>query len=182
MTSFSVRPMREADVEAVVQYWTTASPSDLERMGVNAAALDPPDMMREGYRRALARPECERKAFALVWEVDGEAIGFTTLKNIERGVKGEMHLHIWKETARGKGYGGKLFCLAALDFYERFQLKEIVCEPRSTNPMPNRMLQRVGFPLVRTYVGQSSELAQVCELNTYAILRDVAARHLAMSS
>ncbi len=41
MTSFSVRPMREADVEAVVRYWTTASPSDLERMGVNAAALDP---------------------------------------------------------------------------------------------------------------------------------------------
>lgn len=178
MTKFGVRPMRETDVEAVVRYWTTASPSDLERMGVDAAALDPPEKMREGYLRALARPESERKAFALVWEVDGEAIGFTTLKNIERGVRGEMHLHMWKASARGKGFGGKLFCLAALDFYERFQLEEIICEPRSSNPMPNRMLQKVGFPLIRTYVGQSSELAQVCELNTYAVLKDVAARYL----
>ena len=74
MTSLSVRPMREADAEAVIQYWMTASPSDLERMGVNAAALDP-EAMRAGYVRAFAKPEAERRGFMLIWEIDGEAAG-----------------------------------------------------------------------------------------------------------
>lgn len=178
MTKYGVRPMREADIEAVVQYWTTASPSDLARMGVNAAALDPPEKMREGYRRALARPEGERRAFSLIWEIDGEAVGMTVLKNIERGVSGEMHLHMWKAAARGQGHGAKLFCLAALDFYERFQLQEIVCEPKADNPMPNGMLRKVGFPLVRTYTGSSSELSLVTELNSYLITKEIARRYV----
>jgi RimJ/RimL family protein N-acetyltransferase len=127
--------------------------------------------------RALARPEAERKGFALIWEIDGEPIGFSSLKNIERGKRGEMHLHMWKAAARGKGYGGKLFCLSALDFYERFALQEIVCEPKASNPMPNGMLRKVGFPLVKTYTGASSELSLVCELNSYLVTKEIAARY-----
>ena len=53
------------------------------------------------------------------------------------------------------------------------------CEPRAANPAPNRMLRTIGFPLLQTYVGASSELSAVCELNRYEILRDVAEAYLA---
>jgi len=43
--------------------------------------------------------------------------------------------------------------------------------------MANRLLKRIGFPLVLTHVGASSELSLVCELNRYEILRDVAERY-----
>jgi hypothetical protein len=58
-----------------------------------------------------------------------------------------MHLHIWNTERRGKGIGGRLFCLSAIDFFERFEVREIVCEPGASNPYPNRMLQKIGFPL-----------------------------------
>ena len=56
-----------------------------------------------------------------------------------------MHLHMWNAEYRGKGYGAKLFCMAALEFYTMFNLKMILCEPRSSNPMPNKMLANIGF-------------------------------------
>jgi hypothetical protein len=44
--------------------------------------------------------------------------------------------------------------------------------------MANRMLQKIGFPLILTHVAASSGLSIVCELNRYEILRDVAERYL----
>jgi RimJ/RimL family protein N-acetyltransferase len=89
-----------------------------------------------------------------------------------------MHLHMWEEGMRGKGYGATLFCLATLDFFERFRLRRIVCEPSRRNPLPNAMLRRIGFSLSGTRVGRSSELSAVTELNTYEIDREVAERWL----
>jgi RimJ/RimL family protein N-acetyltransferase len=68
--------------------------------------------------------------------------------------------------------------LSALDFYERFSLKRIICEPKADNPMANRLLQKIGFPLVLTRVAASSELSVVCELNRYEIPREIAERYL----
>jgi len=90
---------------------------------------------------------------------------------------GSIHLHMWRADLRGKGYGPLLFCLSAIDFYQRFNLKRIICEPKADNPMANRMLQRIGFPIVLTHVAASSELSVVCELNRYEILLDVAAQY-----
>ena len=85
---------------------------------------------------------------------------------------------MWRADLRGKGYGPRLFCLSALDFYKRFNLKRIICEPKADNPLANRMLKRIGFPLVLTHVATGSELGFVCELNRYEIPRDVADRYL----
>jgi RimJ/RimL family protein N-acetyltransferase len=170
--------MTSADIDAVANYWYRAPAADIERMGVNMGAFPPEAKYRARMAEVLAMPESEVKAFALIWEVDGRSIGFCTIKDLVLGDKGSMHLHMWEATARGKGLGGRLFCLSALDFYERFQLKSIICEPKASNPMPNRMLQKVGFPLALTREGASSELSAVTTLNRYAIDRDIAAAYL----
>lgn len=89
-----------------------------------------------------------------------------------------MHLHMWERALRGKGYGARLFCMSALDFYERFALRRIVCEPRAANPMPYAMLRKVGFPLEKTYVAASSELTTVDELSRWFVDPVVARRYL----
>jgi hypothetical protein len=81
---------------------------------------------------------------------------------------------MWRADLRGKGHDAYLFCLAAVDFYERFKLKRIVCEPKADNPPPNRLLQRIGFPLISTRIGRSSELSVICKLNTYEIMCHIA--------
>lgn len=118
------------------------------------------------------------KTFIVVWCVSGEAIGHSSLKDIKPGDFGTMHLHMWRRDLRGHGYGARLFCLSALDFYDRFHLKRIICEPKADNETPNRMLQKIGFPSSKTYIGVSSELTVPAEINRYEILRDVAERYL----
>jgi RimJ/RimL family protein N-acetyltransferase len=171
-----VRPLRIEDVPAVVRYWTGASRAELDRMGVDVTKLPSADELARSLSALCLVPVREARAAYLVWEVDGAPIGHAGLKNIRYGDSGDMHLHIWDSAARGRGYGARLFALSALEFYERFALTRIVCEPKADNPMPNRMLQKSGYALLGSRVGASSELSTVCRLNVYSIDRATAAR------
>lgn len=148
-------------------------------MGLAIERVPSASQLRSDLEAMIATPLDRLRSFVLAWCVDGKTIGHSSLKDIVPGDFGSVHLHMWRADVRGKGYGPRLFCLSALDFYERFKLKRIICEPKADNPMPNRMLKKIGFPLVLTHVARGSELAVLCELNRYEILRDVAARYLA---
>ena len=168
--------MTPRDVPRIVSYVVDSSPADRERLGMtNVPARE---TLTESLLEACAAPEASARSFYLIWEIDGLPVGFASLKAIVPGEHGGMHLHMWDAELRGRGFGAALFCRSALDFHDRFRLKSIVCEPRAANPAPNRMLRRIGFPLVETYVGASSELSAVCELNRYEIVRAVAEAYL----
>ena len=170
--------MAAKDVPEVVAYWCGASPAELARMAVDPRKLPAEETLRAQLDSLLATPEAKARSFYSVWLVDGRPVGYSSLKNIVRDDHADMHLHIWDPTVRGKGFGATLFCLSALDFFERFQLRRIVCEPSVGNPMANAMLRRVGFRLLGSRVGASSELSAVTDLNAYAIERDVAQAYL----
>lgn len=146
-------------------------------MGLAIDRVPSANRLRSELEVMIAAPLHRLRSFVLAWCVDGKTIGHSSLKGIVPGDFGSIHLHMWRADLRGKGYGPRLFCLSALDFYERFNLKRIICEPKADNPMANRMLQKIGFPLVLTHVAGSSELSIICELNRYEILRDVAQRY-----
>lgn len=174
MSRLTIRAFKPADVESIVRYFFDASPTDLERMGVEASKLPVVGKMRSSLMQIALTPMGEGSSCYLIWEVDSKAIGHTSLKDIIPGKCGGMHLHMWNALVRGKGFGAELFCRSALEFYRIYQLPLIICEPRASNPMPNKMLQKIGFPLVRTYIGRSSDLSAETELNTYEVRRDVA--------
>ena len=174
----TVRPLASEDFHGYIAYFTHPSEADAERMGLAVDRVPSAARLRSDLEKMIATPVDRLRSFVLAWCVDGETAGHSSLKDIVPGEIGSMHLHMWRADLRGKGYGPRLFCLSALDFYERFNLKRIICEPKADNPIPNRVLQKIGFPLVLTHVGASSELAFVCELNRYEILRDIAERYL----
>jgi RimJ/RimL family protein N-acetyltransferase len=173
----TVRPLASEDFDCFIAYFTRASKADAERMGLAIDRVPSAAQLRSDLEAMIATPIDRLRSFVLAWCVDGKAIGHSSLKDIVPGDFGSIHLHIWRADLRGKGYGPRLFCLSALDFYERFNLKRIICEPKADNPMANRMLKKIGFPLVLTHVAASSELSVVCELNRYEILRDIAERY-----
>ena len=177
MPQLTVRPLASEDFDGFIAYFTRVSKADAERMGLAIDKVPSPTQQRSDLEAMIATPVDRLRSFVLAWCIDGKTIGHSSLKDIVPGDFGSIHLHIWRDDMRGKGYGPRLFCLSALDFYERFNLKRIICEPKADNPMANRLLKRIGFPLVLTHVGASSELSVVCELNRYEILRDVAERY-----
>ena len=146
-------------------------------MGLAIDRVPSATQLRSDLAAMIVAPLDRVRSFVIAWWADGKAIGHSSLKDIVPGDFGSIHLHMWRADLRGKGYGPRLFCLSALDFYKRFNLKRIICEPKADNPMANRMLKKIGFPLVLTHVAASSELSVVCELNRYEILRDVAERY-----
>jgi RimJ/RimL family protein N-acetyltransferase len=178
MPRLTVRPLTSEDFDGFIAYFTRASQADAERMGLAIDKVPSPTQLRSDLEAMIKTPVDRLRSFVLAWCLDGKTIGHSSLKDIVPGEFGSIHLHMWRADLRGKGYGPRLFCLSALDFYERFNLKQIICEPKADNPMANRMLQRIGFPLVFTHVAAGSELSVVCELNRYEILRDIAERYL----
>ena len=174
----TVRPLATEDLDGYIAYFTQPSKVDAERMGLAIDRVPSAAQMRFDLETMMATPVDRLRSFVLAWCVDGKAIGHSSLKDIMPGDFGSIHLHMWRADLRGKGYGPRLFCLSVLDFYGRFNLKRIICEPKADNPMANHMLKKIGFPLVLTHVAASSELSVVCELNRYDIRRDIAERYL----
>jgi RimJ/RimL family protein N-acetyltransferase len=173
-----VRPMQAEEADLVVRYFHDASDADLERMGVVPRPRLPPPHEWAARLGASLQASPPQASFYLTWLVDGQAIGFSSLKDLRPGDSADLHLHMWSAPHRGHGHGAILFCLSVLEAYDRFGLRRAVCEPKASNPMPNRMLAKVGFPLVRTYEGASSELSQTTLLNRYDVPRAVAEAYL----
>ena len=174
----SVRPIRPNDFEDFINYWLNLSPAERDLLGVDPTRVPTADRMRSDLEAMVGTPEGQARSFVLAWCVDGKSIGHSSLKEILSGESGTMHLHIWRADLRGRGLGPRLFCLSVLDFYQRFKLKRIICEPKADNPAPNRVLVQVGFPLIGTRVGASSELSTVSKLNCYDIVREIAEDYL----
>jgi [ribosomal protein S5]-alanine N-acetyltransferase len=174
----SVRPLVAKDFDGFINYWLGLSQAEIERLGVAIDRLPSAAQMRSDLEAMLAAPDDGVRSFVLAWCINGEAIGHSSLKDIVPRDSGSIHLHMWRADLRGKGHGPYLFCLAAVDFYQRLNLKRIICEPKADNPAPNRLLQRIGFPLISTRIGRSSELSTICKLNRYDIAREIAEDYL----
>ena len=174
------RPMRPGEAALVADYFLGLDDADRERMGlVGRDRLPARQDWIASLQRHLATPDGQATAAYTTWLVDGQAVGFSSLKDLRVGHEARTHLHMWSAPHRGRGHGAALFCLTALQGFERFRLQRIVCEPAAGNPMPNRMLAKVGFPLLGSYDGASSELSARTRLNQYDVRPDVAAAFLA---
>jgi hypothetical protein len=178
MNFLSVRPLQESDIQYIVDYWFKSTDEFLLQMGADKSKLISENDFSNSLQLICNTPLSERKFHYMIWLIDNEPVGYNALKDISTNNIAHMHLHMWNVDYRGKGFGAKLFCIAALEFYKIFNLKMILCEPRASNPIPNRMLTKIGFPKWKTYLSTSSELALTCELNSYIIDPEIAAHFL----
>ena len=62
-----------------------------------------------------------------------------------------MHLHLWQPVKRKKGIGTEFVKMSIPYYFKNFKLKKLICEPYTQNIAPNKVLQKVGFNLIKKY-------------------------------
>ncbi len=141
----SVREMPLSEVGIRIRYFHEASDDYLLDLGVDRDLLPEPEAWQSFHERDYERSLTERENYALLWELDGQTVGFSSLDHIVFGEEAFMHLHIVERSWRRRGLGTNFVKLSASKYFEVFELKYLYCEPNALNAAPNRTLQRAGF-------------------------------------
>ncbi len=174
MPNVFIRTMAESDIDLIVSYWHQCSDADLLRMGVDKNKLPSTQKLAAKLASTYQLPSSETGFSYRFWMIDNKTVGYSVLKHIKENIIADIHLHLFESEFRGHGYGKTLFCLSVIDFYRAFNLKIILCEPCSSNLMPNRMLEKIGFEKWKTYISAPAEIALTGEVNSYLISEEKA--------
>jgi RimJ/RimL family protein N-acetyltransferase len=150
--SLVVREMAVDEVDLIIDYFHSATPEHLELVGVDPARLPGRRQWREHYIAEYDKPRGARSTLLVVWELDGEAVGFSTADRLVRGEEAFMHLHVVDAHRRRSGLGNVFVRQTAALYFEVLELKRLFCEPNAFNVAPNRTLQTAGFHYVKTHM------------------------------
>lgn len=146
-----VREIEPSDIEKIVDYFVNADTEFLKVMGADKSKLPKREEWIEKLKSELEKTHKEKEFYYIIWLIDGQPIGHSNINKIEFGNVATMHLHLWKNDKRGNGLGLAFLRLTVPYFFNKFGLKKLICEPYLENIAPNRVLQKLGFELVRTY-------------------------------
>jgi RimJ/RimL family protein N-acetyltransferase len=164
-----LRDFAVEDIPHVAHYWASQTPADFDRLSVDPTTIA---AMIAGIAAPLQTPSNARVTERLMWELNGQTVGRSSLVNIRFGKYGEIHLHMMEPAFRRSGYGYRFFAMSLDEFFRRFALAMIVCEPSATNPGPNRLLQKLGLSIARTYRTIPSVINMEHVVNRYEITPD----------
>ncbi len=143
--------MEMADASLMINYFLNADHEFLKGMGVEPSKLFPIDEWQALLAEDFARPIPNRHFYYLLWEFDGQPIGHSNINKITFGEQAHMHLHLWDTSKRQKG-NGQYYIHECIDqYFKKFQLQKLFCEPYAKNPAPNKTLPKVGFTFVKDY-------------------------------
>jgi RimJ/RimL family protein N-acetyltransferase len=142
---FVVREMQPTEIGIRIDYFHDSSDEHLLKLGVDRASLPSREDWRAAYVEDAARPIEEREGYALIWELDGRVIGFSSADRIVFGEEAFMHLHIVSPELRHRGFGAEFVKESARHYFRVLQLERLYCEPNAFNTAPNRTVQRAGF-------------------------------------
>ena len=150
--SLSAREIQEPDISAIVDYWLNAESSFLVTMGVDISKIPARNQLVQALSTQLNTSYEKKKAYCIIWEIDGQPIGHCNTNPVTFGQEAAMHLHIWNAVNRKKGIGHELVKMTLPYFFNNLQLKKLYSEPYALNPAPNKTLEKVGFELEKEYV------------------------------
>jgi RimJ/RimL family protein N-acetyltransferase len=140
-----VREMQLDEVGIRIGYFHDASDDHLRLLGVDRGLLPTREAWRTFYEDDYARSIRERVNYSLIWELDGEVVGFSSTDQITFGKQAFMHLHILDPTRRHSGLGTQFVKESAATYLRVLELHRLFCQPNALNVAPNRTLQRAGF-------------------------------------
>src|SRR5450759_2030540 len=147
-----------AEVDVRIDYFHDSSDDHLLKLGVDRASLLSKEAWRSVYAEDYALAVQARQNFTLIWQLNGETVGFSSADRIVFGGEAFMHLHIVSPEFRHKGLGTAFVRESARQYFRALELERLYCEPNAFNSAPNRTLQRAGFRYLFTHEAQSSPM------------------------
>lgn len=162
----TVKELDEKNIPLIADYWFNATPEYLLGMGVDTAKLPTREQFTAMLLTQLELPYPEKKAYALIWELDGKPIGHSNVNPSFYGNHAYMHLHIWTPEARKQGFGLDLVKMSLPYYFNNLKLKKLFCEPYALNPAPNKLLEKAGFTFVKEHITTPGAITfeQLCNL------------------
>jgi RimJ/RimL family protein N-acetyltransferase len=168
----AVRKIRVQDIPLVVNYWLDSDPDFLVGMGVDLAKVPSRKELTQMLLQQTTLPNAKKQSYALIWTINGQAVGHSNINKITFGEEAYMHLHLWQEQKRQKGIGTQFLNLSLAHFFKIFQLKRLLCEPYAHNPAPNKILKKVGFEFIKCYVTIPGSLNFEQEVNRWELTKE----------
>jgi RimJ/RimL family protein N-acetyltransferase len=150
--------MQLDEVGVRIDYFHHSSDEHLVKLGVDRALLPSKEAWRSSYKADYALPIEHRQWVALIWELDGRTVGFSSADRIVFREEAFMHLHIVSPELRHKGFGAEFVKESARCYFQMLQLNRLYCEPNAFNTAPNRTLQRAGFRYLFTHEAQPNPI------------------------
>ncbi|HYM94110.1 MAG TPA: GNAT family protein [Chitinophagaceae bacterium] len=148
----TVREIGKQDIIPITDYWLNSSPAFMQSMGVDLNKMPKKEQWREMLSEQLSQPYEEKKSYCIIWQAEDKAVGHSNINKINFGVEAYMHLHIWDENMRKKGFGTSFIKMTLPYFFSNYQLKKLYSEPYALNPAPNKTLAKAGFEFVKEYI------------------------------
>jgi len=167
-----VRPFSSREeYELMLDYFYSADDPFLRGMGVDRLKLPQRDKWLDALLVDHEKPDKERDRFYLVWIFRGQRVGHSSINNIVPQTEAFIHLHLWNSKFRKAGLGTEFVRRSASFYFERFNLRKLVCEPWAGNVAPNRVLEKLGFTFVRQYRTIPGVIAYEQDVNRYELRR-----------
>jgi len=116
----SIRELHVEDIPLIIDYWLTSDDDYLISLGVDLKKLPTRKGMTNFLTNQISTPFKEKMSYALIWCLDGKAIGHNNVNAIEFGQSAKMHLHLWNTENRQKGIGTFLIKKSLPFFFENF--------------------------------------------------------------
>jgi RimJ/RimL family protein N-acetyltransferase len=171
MSQLAVRELTVADIIPLLNYWYTATPEYLMSMGADINLLPKRKDFEASLKKQLETDYPYKQAYAIIWLMDGNAVGHCNVNKIDFGNEAHMHLHMWNPHSRKKGMGAELVKMSLPFFFKNLQLIKLICEPYSKNIAPNKTLAKAGFTFIKNYVTTPGALNFEQEVSRWEVLR-----------
>jgi len=147
----TVRESIAIDIEKIVDYFIYADVYFLRGMGAERSKLPKKEEWIDKLQLEFDKSYSEKGFYYIIWLLNNQPIGHSNVNNIEFGESATMHLHLWKSDQRKSGLGLEFMKRTIPIYFEKLELKKLICEPYSENVAPNRILKNLGFDFIRTY-------------------------------
>ena len=137
--TLSARPITIQDVPKLVNYWLTRTDQQLLQMGADPAKMPPANYWTDMLLDQIATPFKQKTSYAIIWEIDGEAVGHNNVNMVKYGDQALMHLHLWYPQYRAKGYGQQLLRHSVPYFFIKLLIPSLSYFPKikPSSPPPN---------------------------------------------
>lgn len=146
-----IREFVKSDIEKIVDYFIDAESNFLKGMGADKSKMPKREKWIQNLQSELEKPYQEKEYYYIIWLLDGKPVGHSNVNHIDFGRSATMHLHLWKNRMRKGGLGLEFLKMTIPLYFEKFELKKLICEPYSENIAPNKTLKKIGFDLICTY-------------------------------
>ena len=167
-----IREFVKSDIEKIVDYFIDAESDFLKGMGADKSKLPKREKWIRNLQSELIKPYREKDYYYIIWLLDDEPVGHSNVNHIDFGESATMHLHLWKNGMRKSGLGLEFLKMTIPLYFEKLELKKLICEPYSKNIAPNRVLKKIGFDLILTYETIPGPINFKQEVNRYELTKE----------